>query len=74
MQNKVDVAVMIGSGVPETLRALGQKACWVVLLNGEQRGTAFASRDEAEECRAAWHKRCCAWNSQTACIEGRYCA
>ena len=29
MQNKVDVAVMIGSGVPETLRALGQKACWV---------------------------------------------
>jgi len=33
---------------------LGQKACWVVLLNGEQRGTAFASRDEAEECRAAW--------------------
>ena len=54
MQNKVDVAVMIGSGVPETLRALGQKACWVVLLNGEQRGTAFASRDEAEECRAAW--------------------
>jgi hypothetical protein len=50
MQNKVDVAVMIGSGVPQTLRALGQKACWVVLLNGEQRGTAFASRDEAEEC------------------------
>ena len=30
MQNKVDVAVMIGSGVPETLRALGQRACWVV--------------------------------------------
>jgi len=54
MQTKVNVAVMIGSGVPETLRALGQKACWVVLLNGEQRGTAFASRDEAEECRAAW--------------------
>lgn len=54
MQNKVDVAVMIGSGVPRTLRAQGQKACWVVLLNGEQRGTAFASRDEAEECRAAW--------------------
>ncbi|PHN22131.1 hypothetical protein [Pseudomonas sp. ICMP 460] len=54
MQNKVDVAVMIGSGVPQALRALGQKACWVVLLNGEQRGTAFASRDEAEECRTAW--------------------
>ena len=54
MQNKVDVAVMIGSGVPETLRALGQRACWVVLLNGEQRGTAFASRDEAQECQAAW--------------------
>ena len=42
MQGKVDVAVMIGSGVP------------VVLLNGERRGTAYSSRDEAEECRAAW--------------------
>lgn len=54
MQGKVDVAVMIGSGVPATLRAMGQSVCWVVLLNGERRGTAFASRDEAEECRAAW--------------------
>ena len=54
MQSKVDVAVMIGSGVPATLRALGQSVCWVVLLNGEQRGTAFSSRDEAEECKAAW--------------------
>ncbi|UVM25160.1 hypothetical protein [Pseudomonas sp. B21-021] len=54
MQCRVDVAVMIGSGVPARLRAMGQSVCWVVLLNGEQRGTAFASRDEAEECRAAW--------------------
>ncbi|MDR6581279.1 hypothetical protein [Pseudomonas extremaustralis] len=54
MQNKVDVAVMIGSGVPPSLRALGQNACWVVLVNGEPLGTAFASRDEAQACRAAW--------------------
>ena len=54
MQCRVDVAVMIGSGVPAGLRALGQSVCWVVLLNGERRGTAFASRDEAEECKAAW--------------------
>ncbi|MBP5943219.1 MULTISPECIES: hypothetical protein [Pseudomonas] len=54
MQCRVDVAVMIGSGVPPGLRAMGQSVCWVVLLNGERRGTAFASRDEAEECRAAW--------------------
>ena len=54
MINKVDVAVMIGSGVPQSLRALGQKVCWVVLVNGEQRGTAYSSRDEAQECRAAW--------------------
>lgn len=54
MQCRVDVAVMIGSGVPSGLRALGQSVCWVVLLNGERRGTAFASRDEAEECKAAW--------------------
>ena len=54
MQSKVDVAVMIGSGVPACLRAMGQSVCWVVLLNGERRGTAFSSRNEAEECRAAW--------------------
>ena len=54
MQGKVDIAVMIGSGVPANLRSMGRKVCWVVLLNGERRGTAFSSRDEAEECRAAW--------------------
>lgn len=54
MQSRVDIAVMIGSGVPAGLRAMGQSVCWVVLLDGERRGTAFASRDEAEECRAAW--------------------
>ena len=54
MPNQVDVAVMIGSGVPKGLRETGQKVCWVVLVNGEQRGTAFSTRPEAEECRAAW--------------------
>ncbi len=54
MQSKVDVAVMIGSGVPAGLRAMGQSVCWVVLLNGEQRSAAFSSRTEAEECKAAW--------------------
>jgi len=54
MPNQVDVAVMIGSGVPKGLRETGQKVCWVVLVNGEQRGTAFSNRPEAEECRAAW--------------------
>jgi hypothetical protein len=54
MQSKVDVAVMIGSGVPANLRDLGQSVCWVVLLDGERRGTAFSSRNEAEECKAAW--------------------
>lgn len=54
MQTKVDVAVMIGSGVPASLRAAGQSVCWVVLLNGERRGTAFSCREEAQECKAAW--------------------
>jgi hypothetical protein len=54
MQGRVDVAVMIGSGVPANLRAVGQNVCWVVLLDGERRGTAFSSREEAQECRAAW--------------------
>ncbi|MFK3789821.1 MULTISPECIES: hypothetical protein [Pseudomonas] len=54
---KVDVAVMIGSGVPGSLQALGRKVCWVVLVNGEQRGTAFASRADAEECQLAWQEQ-----------------
>ncbi|MNI91156.1 hypothetical protein D3C73_1487760 [compost metagenome] len=54
MQGRVDVAVMIGSGVPASLRAMGQRVCWVVLLDGERRGTAFSSREEAQECKAAW--------------------
>lgn len=54
MQCRVDVAVMIGSGVPASLRAMGQSVCWVVLLDGERRGTAFSSREAAQACRAAW--------------------
>jgi hypothetical protein len=54
MNSRVDVAVMIGSGVPAGLQALGKRVCWVVLVNGERRGTAFATRREAMECRAAW--------------------
>ena len=54
MQSKIDVAVMIGLGVPKSLRDRGQRVCWVVLINGEQRGTAFSSRAEAQECRNAW--------------------
>ncbi|MDH0305103.1 MULTISPECIES: hypothetical protein [unclassified Pseudomonas] len=54
MNSRIDVAVMIGSGVPASLRALGKRLCWVVLVDGERRGTAFASRDEALECQAAW--------------------
>ncbi|QXH37709.1 hypothetical protein [Pseudomonas muyukensis] len=54
MNSRVDVAVMIGSGVPQSFQALGRRLCWVVLVDGERRGTAFASRDEALECQAAW--------------------
>ncbi|MDH0647685.1 hypothetical protein N5D48_24335 [Pseudomonas sp. GD03858] len=54
MNSRIDVAVMIGSGVPASLQALGKRLCWVVLVDGERRGTAFASRDEALECQAAW--------------------
>nr|WP_314875543.1 hypothetical protein [uncultured Pseudomonas sp.] len=54
MTSQIDVAVMIGSGVPAALQALGMRVCWVVLVNGERRGTAFASRREALECQAVW--------------------
>jgi hypothetical protein len=37
--------------VPATLQALGKRICWVVLVNGERRGTAFATREEALSAR-----------------------
>lgn len=57
MNSRVDVAVMIGSGVPATFQALGKRICWVVLVNGERRGTAFATREEALECQTAWQQQ-----------------
>ncbi|MBA1204573.1 hypothetical protein G7009_22920 [Pseudomonas capeferrum] len=54
MSNRVDVAVMIGSSVPACLQSMGARACWVVLVNGERRGTAFATREEALACQSAW--------------------
>lgn len=54
MRNQVNIAVVIGSAVPKSLREAGKKACWVVLVNGEQRSTAFATRMEAQACGAAW--------------------
>ncbi|WDY60586.1 hypothetical protein [Pseudomonas sp. PSKL.D1] len=56
MGSRVDVAVMIGSGVPAALQAQGKRVCWVVLVNGERRGTAFATRAEALECQEAWEQ------------------
>ncbi|RWU18161.1 hypothetical protein DM813_26230 [Pseudomonas alkylphenolica] len=57
MNSRVDVAVMIGSGVPASLQAIGKRVCWVVLVNGERRGTAFATRAEAVECQVAWQEQ-----------------
>ena len=57
MHSRVDVAVMIGSSGPATMQALGRSVCWVVLVNGERRGTAFATREEALECQAAWQQQ-----------------
>nr|WP_201755075.1 hypothetical protein [Pseudomonas soli] len=54
VNSQVDVAAMIGTGVPRSMQAVGKRVCWVVLVDGERRGTAFASRAEALECRAAW--------------------
>ncbi|MFJ4157947.1 hypothetical protein ACIPZF_24525 [Pseudomonas sp. NPDC089752] len=54
MDCRVDVAVMIGSSLPPSLQAMGRRVCWVVLVDGERRGTAFATRGEALECQADW--------------------
>lgn len=67
MNSQVDIAVMIGSAVPASLQAVGQRVCWVVLVNGERRGTAFASREEALECQRAWQVSCVLSNGLGGC-------
>ncbi|WP_285424464.1 hypothetical protein [Pseudomonas sp. efr-133-TYG-103a] len=57
MRSNIDIAAMIGQGVPPSFRKRGLRVCWVVLINGEPRGTAFESRAEAEECRSAWMRQ-----------------
>lgn len=50
----VDVMSLVGSAVPETLRADGYIACWFVVVDGVMRAGPFTSRDAAGASQAIW--------------------
>ncbi|MCO6056829.1 hypothetical protein NG726_09115 [Pseudomonas sp. MOB-449] len=50
----VDVVSLVGTAVPEVLRASGHMACWFVVVEGVMRSGPFTSRDAAGASQAIW--------------------
>lgn len=50
----VDVMSLVGTAVPEALRAAGHMACWFVVVDGVMRSGPFTSRDAAGANQAIW--------------------
>ncbi|MDH4584889.1 hypothetical protein E8F20_23785 [Pseudomonas sp. BN415] len=51
----VDVMSLVGTAVPEALRADGHMACWFVVVDGVMRSGPFTSREAAGASKAIWH-------------------
>ncbi|MFG9967759.1 hypothetical protein ACG3QT_19355 [Pseudomonas paraeruginosa] len=52
--SRIEVAVLVGTSVPESLRSKGLLACWILLVDGAMWAGPFASRDEAEALKGTW--------------------
>lgn len=50
----VDVMSLVGTAVPEALRAAGHMACWFVVVDGVMRSGPFTSREVAGANREIW--------------------
>ncbi|BAU74928.1 hypothetical protein [Metapseudomonas furukawaii] len=50
----VDVMSLVGTAVPESLRAAGHIACWFVVVDGVMRSGPFTSREAAGASQAIW--------------------
>ncbi|BAN49095.1 hypothetical protein [Metapseudomonas resinovorans] len=50
----VDVMSLVGTAVPERLRADGHIACWFVVVDGVMRSGPFTSLDAAGASKAIW--------------------
>ncbi|MCY1286228.1 hypothetical protein D9M68_207390 [compost metagenome] len=50
----VDVMSLVGTAVPESLRAEGHMACWFVVVDGVMRSGPFTNREAAGASRAIW--------------------
>ncbi|CAE6924094.1 MULTISPECIES: hypothetical protein [Pseudomonas] len=51
---QLSIMSLVGSAVPEALRARGALACWFIVVDGVQMSGPFASREDADRCKAAW--------------------
>ncbi|EPH1520147.1 hypothetical protein L5T15_002425 [Pseudomonas aeruginosa] len=48
--SRIEVAVLVGTSVPESLRSKGLLACWILMVDAGP----FTSRDEAEALKGTW--------------------
>ncbi|MFO6082933.1 hypothetical protein, partial [Pseudomonas aeruginosa] len=52
--SRIEVAVLVGTSVPESLRSKGLLACWILMVDGAMWAGPFTSRDEAEALKGTW--------------------
>lgn len=51
---QLSIMSLVGSAVPDALRAKGALACWFIVVDGVQMSGPFASREAADQCKSAW--------------------
>ena len=52
--SRIEVAVLVGTSVPESLRSKGLLACWILMVDGAMWAGPFTSRVEAEALKGTW--------------------
>lgn len=52
--SRIEVIVLVGMSVPESLRGKGLLACWIPMVDGVMWADLFTSRGEAETLKGAW--------------------
>ncbi|BCD87994.1 hypothetical protein PSm6_44010 [Pseudomonas solani] len=50
----IDIMSLVGSAVPEALRAQGHLACWFVVIDGQRKSGPYTTQDMASASKAIW--------------------
>lgn len=61
----IDIMSVVGSAVPEALRAQGHLACWFVMIDGQCKSGPYTTLDMACASKAIWELEWPRWPSDT---------